>query len=162
MSGKRSALLLTDEMHERIVNTLRLGNYVEHAASYAGISRATLYNWLKKGDSARDRREAGETLDEHDERYARFSEDVDAARATAIVRNVSIIQQAAQTNWQAAGWWLERTSPQHFSRQVRTELSGPNQGPVQVAVTRDELIDEITRLLAVVDSEGNDESETTS
>ena len=154
MSGKRSALLLTDEVHDRIVATLRLGNYVEHAASYAGISRASLYNWLKKGDAARDKREAGETLDEAEERYARFAEEVDNARATAIVRNVSIIQAAAQTNWQAAGWWLERTAPQHFSRQVRTELSGPNQGPVQVSVTRDELIDEITRLLDVVTTDG--------
>jgi hypothetical protein len=158
MSGKRSALLLTDEVHDRIVGTLRLGNYVEHAASYAGISRATLYNWLKKGDSARDKRESGELLNETEERYAKFAEDVDNARATAIVRNVSIIQQAAQTNWQAAGWWLERTAPQHFSRQVRTELSGPNQGPVQVSVTRDELIDEITRLLDVVVTEDGDDA----
>lgn len=151
MSSKRTPLLLNDEMHERIVHTLRLGNYVEHAASYAGISRATLYNWLKKGDLAREKRESGETLDETEERYARFSEDVDNARAAAIVRNVGIIQQAAQTNWQAAGWWLERTAPQHFGRQMRTEVSGPNQGPVQVSVTRDELIDEITRLLDVID-----------
>lgn len=158
MPSKRSALLLTDEVHDRIVNTLRLGNYVEHAASYAGISRATLYNWLKKGDEAREKRENGAELDEIEERYARFSEDVDNARATAIVRNVSIIQQAAQTNWQAAGWWLERTAPQHFARQVRTELSGPNQGPVQVSVTREELIDEITRLLDTVSTDDEDDA----
>lgn len=156
MPGKRSALLLTDEVHDRIVGTLRLGNYVEHAASYAGISRGTLYNWLKKGDEARAKRESGGELDEVEERYARFSEDVDNARATAVVRNVSIIQQAAQTNWQAAGWWLERTAPQHFGRQVRTELSGPNQGPVQVNVSRDELIEEITRLLDVVTDDEDD------
>lgn len=156
MPSKRSALLLTDEVHDRIVGTLRLGNYVEHAASYAGISRGTLYNWLKKGDEARAKRESGAELDEVEERYARFSEDVDNARATAVVRNVSIIQQAAQTNWQAAGWWLERTAPQHFGRQVRTELSGPNQGPVQVNVSRDELIEEITRLLDVATDDEDD------
>lgn len=158
MPSKRSPLLLTDETHDRIVGTLRLGNYVEHAASYAGISRGTLYNWLKKGDEAREKRDNGGELDEIEERYARFSEDVDNARATAIVRNVSIIQQAAQTNWQAAGWWLERTAPQHFARQVRTELSGPNQGPVQVNVSRDDLIEEITRLLDVVSTDDEDDS----
>ena len=151
MPGKRTPLLLTDEMHDKIVGTLRLGNYVEHAALYAGISRATLYNWLKKGDVAREKRDGGEDLEEAETRYAKFSEDVDNARAAAVVRNVSIIQQAAQTNWQAAGWWLERTAPQHFGRQMRTEVSGPNQGPVQVQVTRDELIEEITRLLDVVE-----------
>lgn len=156
MPSKRSALLLTDEVHDRIVGTLRLGNYVEHAASYAGISRATLYNWLKKGDEAREKRENGAELDETEERYAKFSEDVDNARATAVVRNVSIIQQAAQTNWQAAGWWLERTAPQHFGRQMRTEVSGPNQGPVQVNVSRDELIEEITRLLDVATDDEDD------
>lgn len=157
MPSKRSPLLLNDEMHERIVQTLRLGNYVEHAASYAGISRATLYNWLRKGDEAREKREIGEPLDENEERYARFSEDVDNARAAAVVRNVGIIQQAAQTNWQAAGWWLERTAPQHFGRQMRTEVSGPNQGPVQVSVTRDDLIDEITRLLDTADNSDNED-----
>ena len=158
MSSKRTALLLTDEVHDRIVGTLRLGNYVEHAASYAGISRGTLYNWLKKGDEARAKREHGAELDEVEERYARFSEDVDNARAAAVVRNVSIIQQAAQTNWQAAGWWLERTAPQHFGRQMRTEVSGPNKGPVQVSVSRDELIEEITRLLDVVTTDDEDDS----
>jgi AcrR family transcriptional regulator len=158
MSSKRTALLLTDEVHDRIVGTLRLGNYVEHAASYAGISRGTLYNWLKKGDEARAKRENGAELDEVEERYARFSEDVDNARATAVVRNVSIIQQAAQTNWQAAGWWLERTAPQHYGRQMRTEVSGPNQGPVQVSVSRDELIEEINRLLDVATTDDEDDS----
>ena len=158
MPSKRTALLLTDEVHDRIVGTLRLGNYVEHAASYAGISRGTLYNWLKKGDEARAKRENGAELDEVEERYAKFSEDVDNARATAVVRNVSIIQQAAQTNWQAAGWWLERTAPQHFGRQMRTEVSGPNQGPVQVSVSRDELIEEINRLLDVVTTDDEDDA----
>lgn len=158
MPSKRTALLLTDEVHDRIVGTLRLGNYVEHAASYAGISRGTLYNWLKKGDEARSKRENGAELDEIEERYAKFSKDVDNARAAAVVRNVSIIQQAAQTNWQAAGWWLERTAPQHFGRQMRTEVSGPNQGPVQVAVSRDELIEEINRLLDVVATDDEDDS----
>jgi hypothetical protein len=155
---KRTALLLTDDTHERIIGALRLGNYVEHAATYAGISRATLYNWLKKGDAARERRDAGEELDDNDERYARFSEDVDTARAAAIVRNVGIIQQAAQTNWQAAGWFLERTAPQHFGRQIRTELSGPDRGPIQVEVTRDELIEEISSLLGFNDTDDEDDS----
>jgi hypothetical protein len=155
---KRTALLLTDDTHERIIGALRLGNYVEHAATYAGISRATLYNWLKKGDVARERRDAGEELDETDGRYARFSEDVDTARAAAIVRNVGIIQQAAQTNWQAAGWFLERTAPQHFGRQIRTELSGPDRGPIQLEVSRDELIEEISSLLGFNDPDDEDDS----
>lgn len=155
---KRTALLLTDDTHERIIGALRLGNYVEHAATYAGISRATLYNWLKKGDAARERRDSGEELDDNEERYARFSEDVDTARAAAIIRNVGIIQQAAQTNWQAAGWFLERTAPQHFGRQIRTELSGPDRGPIQVEVTRDELIEEISSLLGFNDTDDEDDS----
>jgi len=158
MPGKRTPLLLTDDTHERIIGALRLGNYVEHAATYAGISRATLYNWLKKGDAARERRDAGEELDDNEERYARFSEDVDTARAAAIVRNLGIIQQAAQTNWQAAGWFLERTAPQHFGRQIRTELSGPDRGPIQVEVTRDELIEEISSLLGFNDTDDEDDS----
>jgi hypothetical protein len=41
---------------------------------------------------------------------------------------------------------------------MRTEVSGPNQGPVQVAVSRDELIEEINRLLDVVATDDEDDS----
>jgi len=44
---------LTPEVQQKIVDAIRLGNYIETAAAYAGISKSTLYDWLKKGGRAR-------------------------------------------------------------------------------------------------------------
>jgi transposase len=153
MAGRRSAGRLTPEVQDRIVNALRAGNYVETAASLAGVGRASIYRWLDRGRSAIEREEAGETLSDDDQRYAEFAHEVDEARASAMARNVTLVNTAAQTTWQAAAWWLERTNPQMWGRHLRAEVSGPDQGPIQVAVQRDALIDRIVSLL----NEGQDE-----
>jgi len=40
---------LTDELQEDIVQLLRAGNYIETAASAAGVSKRSLYAWMRKG-----------------------------------------------------------------------------------------------------------------
>jgi transposase len=149
--------LLTPEVYGHIVQSLRAGNYVEHAASSAGISRTSLYDWLRKGEAAIHKREAGEPLTEMEERYSTFVIDVEEARAAAVSRNLGMIQEAAPKNWQAAAWFLERTAPQFFGRHTRTEITGPNNGPVQVEVSKQELVDELLSVLEAMDDE-EDES----
>jgi hypothetical protein len=139
MAGKRSALRLTPEVHAKIVGALRDGNYVETAAGYAGISRPTLYRWLDKGDMAAAKLDNDEELSEREELYLAFRDDVEEARAIAMARNVHFITTAAQTTWQAAAWWLERSNPQMWGRQLKAEVSGPNSGPINVHVSSDEL-----------------------
>lgn len=139
MPPKRVKLRLTPDVQDRIVQALRAGNYVDTAAQFAGISRPTLYRWLERGDRAAEKADLGETLSEQEEMFLNFRNEVDAARASATVRNVSLISQAAQNSWQAAAWWLERTNPNLWGRQTRTEVSGPNNGPINVSVTADDL-----------------------
>jgi hypothetical protein len=139
MARKRSSLRLTPEVHAKIVGALRDGSYVDTAAAYAGISRPTLYRWLDKGDNAAAKLENGEELTENEELYLAFRDDVEEARAIAMVRNVHFITTAAQTTWQAAAWWLERSNPQMWGRSVKAEVSGPNNGPINVHVSSDEL-----------------------
>jgi hypothetical protein len=139
MTIKRTALRLTPEVQKRIVVALRAGNYVETAASFAGISRPTIYRWLEKGDRAADKLDTDQELTEKELLYLDFRNEVEQARADAMVRNVSMISQAAQTTWQAAAWWLERTAPQMWGRQLRAEVSGPNNGPINVNVSSDDL-----------------------
>lgn len=113
-----------EELIERLVAALRAGNYVETACAYAGIGTSTYYRWLQEAekddapDYLRDLRDA-----------------VESARAAAIVRNVKLIQDAAANgSWQAAAWWLERSQPHMWGRndKLRTEISGPDGGPVTV------------------------------
>lgn len=147
MAGRRSAGKLTPEVQARIINALRAGNYVETASHLAGVGRASVYRWIERGRAALEREEAGDTLTEDEERYAVFAQEVEEARAAAMARNVTLVNTAAQTTWQAAAWWLERTNPQMWGRHLRAEVSGPEQGPIQVQVQRDALIERIVNLL---------------
>lgn len=147
MAGRRSAGKLTPEVQQRIINALRAGNYVETASHLAGVGRASVYRWIERGRAALEREEAGQTLTEDEERYAVFAQEVEEARAAAMARNVTLVNTAAQTTWQAAAWWLERTNPQMWGRHLRAEVSGPEQGPIQVEVQRDALIERIVNLL---------------
>lgn len=105
-------LKLTPALIEKIVGYLRAGAYVETAAAAAGISKQTLYTWL--------RRAADEN--EEDPIFAKFAAAVEEAQALAEVRDIALIGKAAETQWQAAAWRLERKSPERWGRKV--ELSG--------------------------------------
>ena len=98
---------LTDEVEERIVQAIRAGSHAEVSARYAGVHVATFHRWMKRGDpDLRDRADA---------RYRRFREAIEQARAEAEIRDVTLISQAARTNWRAAAWLLERRAPRRWA-----------------------------------------------
>lgn len=114
---------LTPEVQSNIVQALRAGNYQETAAKFAGISQQTYYTWLRRG------------AEEPDSIYAEFLEAVERAKAAAEVRDIALIDKAANDgSWQAAAWKLERKYPQRWGRITRTEISGPEGAPVKVAL----------------------------
>jgi transposase len=114
---------LTPEVQERIITALRAGNYQETAANYAGISAKTFYEWMQRGK------------DEPESIYRDFREAVEKAKSDAEVRDLYLIDQAAQSgSWQAAAWKLERKFPQKWGRVNRTEISGPEGKPLKVEV----------------------------
>jgi hypothetical protein len=146
---------LTPEITEQICQVLSAGNYIETAAAYVGISRATLYEWLRKG--AR----------EGSGRYAGFVSAVERAMAEAEVRSVARIAQAEGTDWRAAAWRLERRAPGRFGRaEVRVIASpSPDTDPgdssttaatepaVATLRTPDDLIGSIETLVAQIESD---------
>lgn len=105
-------LKLTPALIEKIVGYLRAGAYIETAAAAAGISKQTLYNWLRRAADENER----------DPIFAKFAAAVEEAQALAEVRDIALIGKAAETQWQAAAWRLERKSPERWGRKV--ELSG--------------------------------------
>lgn len=117
---------LTPELQERIVQAIRAGNYIETAAAYAGIAKSTLYDWLKRGARAKTGK------------YRAFSDAVQRALAEAEVRDVAIIGKAAQEQWQAAAWRLERKFPERWGRKDRHEVTGESGGPLTIKVVYDE------------------------
>ena len=111
---------LTPDTKEDIVNALRAGNSRRDSALYAGVSETTFYSWMSRGRE-------GEPL------YAEFLEAVEKAEAQSVVRNVAIIQRAAEETWQAAAWWLERKRPDDWGRRQRMDI-GTNKEELEVIV----------------------------
>lgn len=113
--------VFTMEIQDRIVKAILIGAYVETAAISAGITKETLYTWMKDG------------IKRPDSPYRGFSDAVNKAIADAELHDIATIEKASVRNWQAAAWKLERRNWQRWGRKDKQELSGPNGGPIQLA-----------------------------
>jgi hypothetical protein len=140
--------VFTPENRKAIIDALEGGCYIEDAVAFAGISRATYYSWMDLGVAERDRLLADNTATPNPALadYLDFSDTVERARAKAVVRNVGIIQKAALTTWQAAAWWLERTRPKQFGRQM-LEVTGADGGSLQINVSTEDLERKVDKIL---------------
>ena len=88
---------LTEEVQRKVCEAVLLGCTYDIAASYAGISQRSLFQWLASG------------RDGQGELYENFYAEVKHAEAMNAVRNLaSIAQSAKDGNWTAAAWMLER------------------------------------------------------
>jgi transposase len=126
---------LTPELQAKLCDAIRAGNYMETAAAFAGIRKATLQNWLRRG--ARQTQGI----------YHAFSEAVEKALADSEARDVALIAKAAADGqWQAAAWRLERKFPDRWGRRDRHQVDANIQGTVKV--TPDDAIQERAGLLA--------------
>lgn len=107
-------LKLTDEVAERIINLLKLGNYMETAAAAAGIDARTLRKWLHRGASG------------DEEPYASFASRCREAEASAEARHVTMLVSASREDWRAAAWILSRKHSDRWGDKVQQviEVSG--------------------------------------
>lgn len=115
---------LTPKLQDDICLRLRAGNTRVASVESCGVRYQSFLNWLERG------KEAGAGL------YFEFFEAVKKAEADAEVVKVAIISKAANENWTAAAWWLERRSPQDWGRRDRHEISGVNGAPIQHQVSK--------------------------
>jgi hypothetical protein len=107
---------LSPAITNAICTNIALGVSIEASAEAAGISRATAFNWLKKGRAENASSE-----------FAQFAADVTEAQAVAEVHLVRIIRQAAtdggpgDARW--AAWLLARRHPERWSEKRQLEVS---------------------------------------
>ena len=92
--GRKSKF--TTPVKDRIIEALRAGTTYEITAQYAGISRSTLFEWIKKGEK------------EEDTAYRTFYDNIKKAEAEGAVVHLGTIAQASAKDWKAAAWILER------------------------------------------------------
>lgn len=132
---------LTPEVHKRIVDMVRAGNYPEVAAQAAGIPPRTYYDWMARGDEGR-------------EPYSQFSQGVKEAQAAAESHAVTTIRKAAMDGtWQAAAWFLERSKPERWRRRENVEVTGKDGGPVQQEIVEGMTVRRARELLRELDGD---------
>lgn len=101
------------------------GAPITHACKAAGIAYRTYRDWYNLGEKG-------------DPRYAGFFAKVQEAEGQFVATCTALIAKAAQREWTAAAWLLERRYPKEFGR--RQEISGPDGGPIPITDTgRDRL-----------------------
>lgn len=100
---------LSEEIETKIVAAIRGGNYMETAAAFAGISKDTLFAWLRDGERGKS------------PELIKFSDSVKKALAESEVIPLSRISEAGKTNWQAEAWRLERRFPQRWAKREFTD-----------------------------------------
>lgn len=93
-------IILNEQKMQEICKWLTAGHFIEQAASLAGVSSSSIYNWLSQG---KDNQNKGEITI-----YSEFLEKVIESKAKAEALFLNTVRQAAQNGvWQAATWYLE-------------------------------------------------------
>ena len=78
---------LDEATTQKICDLLRAGNYLDTAATAAGVHKTTLHRWLRLG---REQKRG---------RYKKFVEAVEKAQGEAEARDVALIAKQAPTDW---------------------------------------------------------------
>lgn len=101
---------LTPEVKDKILHAIRMGCYASVAAQAAGISEATFYLWINRGER------------EQASIYSDFVEALKIAEAQAEARCVEMVQLAAPDNWQAAMTLMERRWSERWRRRDQLDF----------------------------------------
>jgi|TARA_R100000084_G_C4641201_1_gene143950 hypothetical protein len=88
---------LNPKTQTKFIQGLKLGLTYELAASYAGVDRTTIFNWMRRGK------------EDEDGIYFDFFNAVKQSEGLCAAQCMTRIIRAAENGqWQAAGWIMER------------------------------------------------------
>lgn len=105
--------MIKKEQIDVVLESLRLGLNICDSCQRAKVARQWFYD-KQKADK-------------------KFAEQVEDALLSFKLRNIAIIQKAANKSWTAGAWLLERKYPEEYALRQRLEHSGPQGGPIPVA-----------------------------
>lgn len=111
--------LLNPTRQAVLLKAIEQGMPLKQAAEVAGMSYDTLNHWQKKGES-----------DTAPPEYRQFCQLLRHSQAIAMQVHVSAIHKAAERDWRAAAWMLERRFPTDFARPQQIEHSAPGGKPL--------------------------------
>jgi hypothetical protein len=135
MTGRPTKL--TPEIQAEICEILREGNYIEVAAPIVGITRETLFGWIRRGRLEIDRVAENPRLKvrKREAPFVAFFHAVKEAQAASEREDLETIKEASKTQWQAAAWRLERKNFDRWGRKQAVELGGKDGEPIEVKAT---------------------------
>lgn len=129
----------TRERVERLLKYIGMGTRID-ACRAVGISYDTLLNW-EKGRFPRNLTDDQKLLKEE------FAEALQRAEGEFVVRHLGYIHQAAaQGDWKASAFLLERRRPEEFGRQT-TNLN------MNVEVDLNQYVDQVAKERGLTDTE---------
>ncbi len=99
--------ILTPDITKKVTDAVRAGAYLSVAARYAGISYATMMNWLKRGREASGR--GG-----REQIYRDFVDEIEMAEAAGEVAANLQWRAAWAKDWHAAEKWLQVRYPERY------------------------------------------------
>lgn len=118
----------TARIGRELVALVESGLPLRTAAGRCGIGRRTVYEWLERGRRGL-------------KPFARFVREFERAQAVCEGNVIMEIVAAAEKDWRAGAWWLERRFPKRYSTKQTMRLEkSPNE------LTDTELEAELERL----------------
>ena len=111
------------EIQNELCDLIEKGNYIETASAIVGISKNTLYDWLKRGRRGKEQLEKGEKLNKSELPFIDFSDAVEKAFAIGEAKDLEIIRKAAMEDWKASAWRLERRFPTKWGRKDKMDIA---------------------------------------
>lgn len=104
----RPSLLSSESTVREFLEAVGAGNYIETACKLSGLSKASVYEWLKRAQAGEDA-------------FKAFADALEKAEARAEAHLVGLQRKAAEAGpqyWAAAATQLERRHPDRWSRRM--------------------------------------------
>lgn len=98
---------LNKEMIAEISSYIELGFTIKDTCEAVGIEQSTFFNWKNQGKLDKENGIKSEFLE--------FLESIKKGKHKIKQLMLSKIVQAANENWNAAAWWVERNFPEDYS-----------------------------------------------
>lgn len=133
--GRRSTVLDDPAKVELMVAAVQAGQPYSRAAALAGVPVRQFHAWMKRGREAIEAEVTHDELNEpgpfeRDDPYQGFAERIIAASARGELRILSHVNKAAERDWRAGAWLLERRFPDEYTPARRLELAGNSDRPL--------------------------------
>lgn len=124
--------LLKPGVKEKFLAAIAKGASYNIACGYAGISYQTLRRWIKTAEAMTELFE--EQIEVHPDReYFSFYCDIRRVESYAAIKWLEKIDNAANVQWQAAAWKLERRHPEDYGRVEKENKADAEDNSLQKA-----------------------------